>query len=175
MTIPLILIGIVVFALFAVGLYVVITRGGEEDSEDRRKTVYQYSAKRFFLTRAEHEYYDALVAVVGTSYYVFPQVHLPAIVGSKIVGQNWNAAFRHINGKSVDFVLCDKAYISPKLAIELDDKSHERPDRIERDSEVERILQQAGVPLLRLENSGAIDRSSLLAQINARLKTDSPK
>jgi enolase len=28
----------------------------------------------------------------------------------------------------VDFVLCDKINISPKLAIELDDKSHERED-----------------------------------------------
>lgn len=67
-------------------------------------------------------------------------------------GQNWRAALAHINRKSVDFVLCDKAYLSPKLAIELDDKSHGVLDRQDRDREVERILREAHVPLLRLEN-----------------------
>jgi very-short-patch-repair endonuclease len=75
----------------------------------------------------------------------------------------------HINRKSVDFVLCDKAYISPKLAIELDDKSHERPDRQERDKEVERILSDAGVPLLRLESRGSFNPTELAQSIKSGL------
>ena len=51
--------------------------------------------------------------------------------------------------KSVDFVFCDKDYCRPLLAIELDDYSHNREDRKIRDAEVERILQQAQLPLLR--------------------------
>jgi hypothetical protein len=85
---------------------------------------YLYKRKPFFLSRAEHECYDALVQAVGNDYLVFAQVHLPTIVDHKVNGQNWRGAFSHINGKSVDFVLCDKAYIAPKLAIELDDRSH---------------------------------------------------
>ena len=92
-------------------------------------------------------------------------MHLPTLIDNKVVGQNWRAAFRHINGKSVDFVLCDKAYISPKLAIELDDKTHERPERQERDVEVERILQEAGVPLLRLENHGKFNAEQLSVKV----------
>jgi len=86
-----------------------------------------------------------------------------------VVGQNWKAAFRHVSQKSVDFVLCDKAYISPKLAIELDDKSHERSDRVDRDIEVERILKGAGMPLLRIQNHGTFNPQDLAQKIRAAL------
>jgi len=130
---------------------------------------YQYKRKDFFLSRAEHACYDALIDAVGSDYYIFSQVHLPTIVDNKIVGQYWRGAFRHIDENSVDFVLCDKKYISPKLVIELDDQTHERLDRQKRDKEVERILQEAGLPLLRLENHGKFNPSELLEKINAIL------
>jgi len=136
-----------------------------EGTEAPVKAKYQYRRKNFFLTRAEHECYDALIQAVGADYYVYAQVHLPTIVDHAIKGQDWRAALAHINRKSVDFVLCDKAYISPKLAIELDDRSHERPDRQERDQEVERIFQQAGVPLLRLQNHGQFSVTDLSQKI----------
>jgi very-short-patch-repair endonuclease len=134
------------------------------DGDEKRK--YKYKQKNFFMSRAEHECYDALVVAVGERYHIFPQVHLPSIVDSKVVGQNWKGAFRHISQKSVDFVLCDKAYISPKLAIELDDRTHERRDRMNRDHEVERVLKNAGLPLLRLENHGRFNPSELAKRIN---------
>lgn len=40
---------------------------------------------------------------------------------------------------------------------------HERPERLERDAE--RILQEAGVPLLRLQNKGRFDPAELSQQI----------
>lgn len=130
---------------------------------------YLYKKKDFFLSRAEHECYDALIQAVGSEYLVFAQVHLSTIVNYKVKGQNWRGAFSHINGKSVDFVLCDKAYIAPKLAIELDDRSHERSDRKDRDQEVERVLKNAGVPLLRLDNHGRFDSADLAGKIEAAL------
>ena len=155
-----ILAGVVVVIVIAVSFFFKGNLGAEEE-----KKQYQYKQKNFFLTRAEHECYDALVAAVGQEYHVFAQVHLPTIVDNKVIGQNWRGAFRHINEKSVDFVLCDKAYISPKLAIELDDKTHERPERRERDVEVERILKAAGLPLLRLENHGRFNPADLSQKI----------
>lgn len=156
--------GVVVVGVIVLAVLKAIFEGG---GGDERK--YQYKRRNFFLTRAEHECYDALLAAVGSEYLVFAQVHLPTLVDNKVVGQNWRGAFRHINGKSVDFVLCDKAYISAKLAIELDDKTHERPERQERDREVERILQEAGLPLLRLENQGHFNPSELAQRIKETL------
>lgn len=163
MTIFYIIIGIIIVVAIAIA----ISRGGFAGVEEKAK--YRYNRKNFFLTRAEHECYDALVEAVGTEYRIFAQVHLPTLVDHTVRGQDWRAALAHINRKSVDFVLCDKAYLSPKLAIELDDKSHERPDRQERDREVERILHEAGVPLLRIENRGNFNPSELSQRIKETL------
>lgn len=165
MTIFYIIIGIIVVIMIAIA----VARGGFADVEEKAK--YRYNRKNFFLTRAEHECYDALVEAVGTEYRIFAQVHLPTLVDHTVRGQDWRAALAHINRKSVDFVLCDRAYLSPKLAIELDDKSHERPDRQERDREVERILREAGVPLLRLENRGSFSPSELTQKIKETLNS----
>jgi hypothetical protein len=158
-------VGIVLFLLVAIA----VVRAAFGDAGVQEKTKYQYKHKDFFLTRAEHECYDALVEAVGSDYHVFAQVHLPTIIDHAVVGQDWRAALAHINRKSVDFVLCDKTYISPKLAIELDDRSHERPDRQERDQEVERILREAGVPLLRIQNHEGFDVVQLATQIKSAL------
>jgi len=88
---------------------------------------YNYKQKDFFMSRPEHEFFDILLSVVGDKYHIFSQVHLPTIIDNKVYGQNWYGAFRHIDGKSVDFVLCDKNYIKPVLAIELDDKTGRYP------------------------------------------------
>jgi very-short-patch-repair endonuclease len=161
-----ILIGIII----VIGVVAGLLRDKFDTQDEKPK--YDYKRRNFFLTRAEYECYDALVQAVGQEYLVFAQVHLPTLLDNKVVGQNWNAAFRHISQKSVDFVLCDKTYISPKLAIELDDKSHERQDRQDRDREVERILKGAGMPLLRLENHGKFNPQELAEKIRSVLKTN---
>lgn len=155
---------VLVFVVVVAGLVMELMR-----KRGRATVEYKYKAKKFFLSAVEHKMYDALVAGVGQNYYVFAQVHLPSIVDNKVVGQNWRGAFRHIDEKSVDFVLCDKAYISPKLVIELDDSSHLRNDRQERDREVERILKMAGVPLLRLSVKSELAPSVLAQQVNISL------
>ena len=95
------IIALVVILVFTI--FIEISRGKKSELQK-----YQYKQKDFFMSRAEHECYDALVTAVGDRYHVFPQVHLPSIIDNKVVGQNWNGAFRHISQKSVDFVLCDK-------------------------------------------------------------------
>lgn len=156
-------------AIVVIGVIVIEALKSSKKAEVK-KWSYQYKRKSFLMSRAEHECYDALMLASGKDYYIFPQVHLPTIVDSKVVGQNWRGAFKHINEKSVDFVLCDKAYIAPKLVIELDDSSHDRVDRQGRDKEVERILEGANLPLLRLENHGAFKPEELTEKINACLK-----
>lgn len=134
-----------------------------------KKQVYSYRRKGSLITDAEHEFFDILVSSVGNQYYIFPQVHLSSLLDHDVVGQNWRGAFSHINGKSVDFVLCDKQNIIPLLVIELDDQSHKREDRELRDEEVERILKESGLPLLRLENHGHFEKENMIKRISEKL------
>lgn len=58
------------------------------------------------------------------------------------------------------------------LAIELDDSSHERPDRIERDGEVERICSEAGLPLLRLKHIERFAVDELRKKVQSAIGTN---
>ena len=99
-------------------------------------------------------------------------IHLDAIVSSKLAGRGRLYAFRHINQKSVDFVACDKKQIRPLFAIELDDKTHNRPERLQRDREVERILHDAGIPLVRIENRGRFEPKELAQSVQRQIMGD---
>jgi very-short-patch-repair endonuclease len=129
---------------------------------------YSYTAKTLIMTRTESEFFSKLDRVVRDRYYVFPQVHLSALLDHKVKGQDWRFAFRHINGKSVDFVLCDKETLRPAYAIELDDLTHEQADRRKRDIEVERIFQEANLPLVRFKNKDVSEAEIIQALSNAR-------
>ena len=138
--------------------------------DQKSKALYNYKRRDFLMSRAEHEFFDILVDITKDQYYVFPQIHLSTILDNKVVGQNWKGAFRHIDEKSVDYVICDKAYIKPLLAIELDDKTHEQSNRKIRDGEVERILSNANLPLLRFGNNGYFNKEEIQHLILEKLK-----
>jgi very-short-patch-repair endonuclease len=138
-----------------------------EKSKRRNKSVvtYRYGRKDFFMNRAEHEFFDALNSVLDGRYFVFPQVHLSTILEHRIKGQDWRAAFRRINGKSVDFVICDKTYIKPLLAIELDGRSHGVDAVRQRDADIEHIFVKAELPLLRFANHGSPNREEVKRRV----------
>lgn len=149
------------FVIFLGVVYVAILiadklRGGSIGKETNavvvQKPKYQYRRKGYFMSHSEQKMFLLLQEAVGDKYFIFPQVHLSTILEHKTPHQNWAAAFKHINGKSVDFVLCDKSPVAPRIAIELDDNSHTRPDRVERDVEVERIFKYAELPLVRFSH-----------------------
>jgi hypothetical protein len=152
----LLILGLVI--LVAVYLFLLSLMG------ERRKFLYKYKRRECVMTEYEKKLFDLLQLSVGNKYYVFPQIHLPTLLEHKIVGQNWKGAFHHINQKSVDFVLCDKVTLKPLLAIELDDRTHERPDRQERDKKVEDIFMGADMPLYRLTSIPVVEE--LVKKIN---------
>jgi very-short-patch-repair endonuclease len=134
--------------------------------------VYSYGRKDFLMTKAENDFFSVLKELLQDKYQIFPQVHLTALLDEKKVkGQNWKAAFRHINGKSVDFVVCDKTYTRPILAIELDDSSHDVEERRSRDAEVERIFENANMPLLRFRDYETMAHEAIASQIQAALQS----
>lgn len=167
------MIKLIIFVVLIAIIFVVLKKYFPDvfnEKEKVNKSLYNYKKKDFLMSRAEHEFFDILIEVAGNQYYVFPQIHLSTILDNKVVGQNWRGAFRHIDEKSVDFVICDKAYIKPILAIELDDRTHEREDRKGRDGEVERILNESGLSLLRFRNNGGFNKEEIKHLILEKLR-----
>lgn len=156
------LIGLLVLVVLFLILFLVLP-----PVKERAK--YIYKIKEYVMSKPEQACFNVFKEIIGEKYYIFPQIHLPTFLDHKIVGQNWFGAFRHIDEKSVDFVLADKQTFLPVLAVELDEKSHEQPIRQDRDKEVERILDDAKMPLLRIRNEDLRDKKELLKKIEERI------
>ncbi len=156
--IPIIIIFSIISAIF-----------GKKKSKLVTKKVYAYTPKHSLMTASEMDFFWKLSKVVEGRYFIFPQVHLSALLDHRVVGQDWRRAFYHINAKSVDYVLCSKTTLQPIYAIELDDPSHDRTDRVERDIEVERIFDEANVPLVRFREYKTLSDTDIAqALANAR-------
>jgi len=157
----------IVIGLLAIVAIRYIFSGKFSSRATKKANSYHYGRRDFLMSKSESDFLKILIETVSNDYCVFPQVHLSAILDEKKVkGQNWETAFRHINGKSVDYVICDKLYIKPLLAVELDDWSHDAENRRERDAEVERILQEADLPIVRFDKRKGINREEIRRRIS---------
>lgn len=126
-----------------------------------------YTAKPQVVTDAEYRFYRTLTQVVGENVRICPKVGLKDIfdVSTDAAKGNYHAYFNKISQRHVDFLLCSGDGLKPLLAVELDDSSHNRADRKERDRFVERLFRDAGVPLLRVPVRRHYDVSQLRTQI----------
>lgn len=98
------------------------------------------------LSNPEQVLYHRLVSALP-DHIILAQVQMSRLLGVKrgFNPQEWN---NRINRMSLDFVVCgrDSTVIA---GIELDDRSHERAERIAADAKKDKALAAAGVRLLR--------------------------
>jgi predicted RNA-binding Zn-ribbon protein involved in translation (DUF1610 family) len=66
-----------------------------------------------------------------------------------------------IDRKHVDFLLCNPKTLQPLVGIELDDKSHQKSNRQERDEFVEKVYTAAKLPLVRFPAQRSYSTSEL--------------
>jgi hypothetical protein len=122
-----------------------------------------------FLTDAENRFLVALEQAVGGRYRIVMKVRL----GDLLVARGSDSAAatvrNKIDRKHIDFVLCTHHPVVPVLAIELDDSSHDRPDRQERDRFVNACMNTAGLPILHVTCRSRYDRRELSAAIEAQV------
>jgi hypothetical protein len=133
-----------------------------------------YLKKHFLLTRAEKDFYDVLLKVVGSEYATFSKVRMADLFFlPSMDNRSYYHYFGKIKAKHVDFLLCDKDKVEPLLAIELDDSSHSREDRIERDAFVDKLFEEAKLPILHIRAAASYDENELLNRIKSAISTPS--
>lgn len=98
------------------------------------------------MTAIEQTLYFRLTDALP-DHIVLAQVQLSQVVGIKR-GPHWQTWFNKISRKSLDFVVCrrDASVVS---AIELDDNSHDNPDRARKDADKDAALRGAGLRITR--------------------------
>jgi hypothetical protein len=119
-----------------------------------------YHVRDDFFSAAEASFYRVMKKMAADRLIICPKVSLAEIFF--VSHPNENAAyFNKINRKHVDFLLCDPNTLKPRLAIELDDSSHKREDRMERDDFVDDVFSTAGLPLVRVPVRPAYNTAEL--------------
>ena len=123
----------------------------------QRKPISPYQRKGRLITKAELRFLRALEIAVQERWRIFAMVRMADLLqvsGDVKARQSWQ---NKINCKHIDFVLADPEDLNVILAIELDDASHQRADRQERDRFVNEAFLSAGLPLLRVPLQNAYD------------------
>lgn len=118
-----------------------------------------------FLSPAEISFYHALKSVVGDNATICSKVNLADIIKVAAGTDNWRSFNNRIDRKHADFLLCDPKTMRPLLAIELDDSSHNKADRKERDIFVDEVFQAAQLPLVHVPVRDAYQVSELSALV----------
>lgn len=124
-----------------------------------------YHLKESLLTKNEMEFYDTLKNVVKDDLIIFSMVRLADIFSIER-GNGYQASLNRINSRHVDFLLCNKDTKKPVVAIELDDRSHERSSRIKRDDFVNQLFDRAGLPLLRYPSKYRYSEDDIYGKLN---------
>jgi len=158
----------IIFPFLGGGTTKTTFKAREYDSSNDSETIIPetlpYRVRDDFLSPAEFSFYKVLSSLGGAQIIVQSKIRLADIFFVSRPNENM-AYFSKITQKHLDFLVCDSLTMKPLLGIELDDSSHKRGDRQERDDFVESVFQAAGLPLLRLPVQREYNTREIAAQI----------
>ncbi|MBN2704621.1 MAG: DUF2726 domain-containing protein [Pontiellaceae bacterium] len=124
-------------------------KSSKQYSSKSSSHVPEYKSQKIILTPTEQVFYKHLkeaVPYLGISL----KVRLADVIKPVGQGSEYMSAFGKIKSKHLDFVLYDPTTFQIVGAIELDDQSHSRKNREDRDEFVNKAMQKTSIPLIRL-------------------------
>jgi len=160
---PTIILFLFVAALCIIGLFLFFLRLAKPG-----KRAQSYVLKNSLFTPAERSFLGCLDSVLSPDIRVFAKVRLADLfnVERTVDRSAWQSAFNKINSKHVDFILCRSTDLCPVLAIELDDKSHDREGRQQRDSFLKEIFAASNLPLIRFKVQKSYRTDDIAQRLN---------
>jgi very-short-patch-repair endonuclease len=114
------------------------------------------------LTASEQKFYEALDIAVDGRLLILSKIRVADLFTMSSESRSarqkvfWSVACKH-----VDFALVEADVLRPVAAIELDDASHRRADRQERDRLLDNLFEKAGLPLLRFPTAMTYDPQAI--------------
>lgn len=135
--------------------------------------LFPYTKNPSLFSPAERSYLGVLDNAVGSDYRVFGKVRVADVISVKSISDRraWGRAFGRISAKHFDFVMCNKDDLSVVAVIELNDKSHQKRRRQERDKLLAGICAEVKLPFIQITAQPAYSVSDTRAQILAALET----
>ena len=139
-----------------------------ETSAEKPAPTFPYRPRKSLLSPAELAFYNVLKIATRDRFVILLKVGLSDLceVTNRHVNQ---AAFNRVQSKHVDFVLCDRVTFAPVVAIELDDSTHYRRERADRDAFVNQLFRVIGVALIHHRVQAGYDPEAIARWIDAAL------
>jgi hypothetical protein len=141
---------------------------GGSSPQTAAPTVPQYRLREDFLSATELSFLRTAQIAVGNRFTILAKVNLADLFFSPTRDA---VARNRISQKHVDFLLCDPQSLTPAMGIELDDSSHQRADRVERDVFVDTVFESAGLPLIHLPAQQSYGSADITTAIGAALRS----
>ena len=127
-----------------------------------------YRTRGFLLSKGENAFFGHLQQAAEGRHVISMKVRLSDVLDCPKHPER-QKLFNRISAKHLDFILCDPRTTRILAAIELDDRSHGRRRRQERDEFVDRALEAAGIPLIRFQASSRYDSRAIAARLEEAL------
>jgi len=162
--IALFLIGIIILNVL---IYVLKNYSWFQKKEDISRI---YKKKEFLLNIPERKFFERIQQIIPDKYIIFPQVVLSSIISVNSSVRKFWTYQNKINRKTIDFVIFEKLYFKPVLAIEYDGKFHNNPERLKRDNFVDEALKVAGIKIIHIKHSENIDFEIIKKELNEIIK-----
>lgn len=145
----------------------------EANLEEKINYKQYYQPKKYVITKNELNFYNVLMQIAKElDLVVFSQVSLYNILETKqdLDYKTKTIYFNKIAAKSIDFVLVDKNNCRIKLCIELDDITHKKEKRIERDKFINQLFKELEINLLRYPVYQIYYKDTLKRKIQENMK-----
>ena len=163
LTVIALLVVVVIVALALVALFATRRARPSVATDESRLP---YRLKESLFSPAERSFYGVLVTEAeALGLRVFAKVRMIDLFWLPRNEEQGTSHRARIQQKHVDFVLCDSDRVAPVAEIELDDRSHERQDRRERDAFVDQVFKDAGLPLLHFPVKAGYTPAELRARL----------
>lgn len=118
----------------------------------KRSNEIQYKKKATLITPAERSFMKVLESIVQKNHRVFVQVRIADVITPNTQNKkNWWRLFAQISSKHFDYVICHKDTFEVVAVVELNDKSHNLPKRIERDKYIKVACLTANLVLVNIK------------------------
>ena len=145
-------------------------------SEDKVTLKYDYNEnekiyfkKSYIMTQAEYNFYNK-IKVLENKYNIVPQINLAAVIEKRV--PNKKRVFYNDLFHNIDFAIFNNNYTKLLLLIELNDQTHNRPDRKKRDENVKNICNEAGIKLITFYTNKPNDSEYVISRINNEISNN---
>lgn len=125
---------------------------------------YKYSIKKSVMTRNEIIFYHKLLRIFKGKYQIVPQMNLNTFLDFSDNFSKKKAKWA-IDRYSVDYLICEYNTYQPIAAIELDDSSHNLPERILRDKNIDELFEETNMPIVHIRNPQKLSDTAIISQL----------